>query len=161
MESQKLGEWTKSTNICAVCENISLILAYTCNIYSFNGWWASTILSIFIEDCSCTDVTAKGYGQKIYGKCENEEVLDPYGRVVNTGWWIYGPLCYVNEPTTCPEARKYRPSSLNQMIFSWEACELNYSHMGKFTKFTSHYLMMRHSKVDIVNLAKFTDTLCV
>ena len=88
-------------------------------------------------------------------------MLDAYGKVVNTGWWIYGPLCYVNEPTTCPEARKYRRSSLNQMIFSWEACELNYSHMGKFTKFTSQYLMMRHSFHNIVNLAKFTDTLCV
>ena len=93
------------------------------------------LFRFFIEDCSCTEVEATSTGTT-YGKCQHDAET-------NAGWWLYGPICYVNEPTTCPEARKYRPSSLNQMIFSWEACELNYSHMGKFTKFTSQYLMMR------------------
>ena len=139
MESQKWGEWTKSTNICAVCRNISLIFLHILVIAFSMINELPQLFRFFIEDCSCTEVEATSTGTT-YGKCQ-------HNAETNEGWWLYGPICYVNEPTTCPEQTSYpyyRRSTLNQMFYSWEACEQNFNHMRKFNKLTVQHLMMRH-----------------
>ena len=60
-------------------------------------------------DCSCSNKTYKGYGNKIYGNCDTN------------GWYRHGPLCYVKEPSNCHDLvtdGSYYPEG-----YSWEACE--------------------------------------
>ena len=60
-------------------------------------------------DCSCSNKTYNGYGNKIYGNCDTN------------GWYRHGPLCYVKEPSNCHDLvtdGSYYPEG-----YSWEACE--------------------------------------
>ena len=57
--------------------------------------------------------------------------MDANGNLENTGWYIKGPICYVNEPSTCSDIR---PSHYYPTGYSWEACDLEHHWMGKFVK---------------------------
>ena len=60
-------------------------------------------LNIGLDNCDCNEyVSANGYGncKKVYGK---------------------GPICYVNQPSTCQDLRNSNSDVGKQ--YSWEACK--------------------------------------